>query len=182
MSLTWQAPENDPMLHPSEIFLKSPVGDSEGICPANRLHPPPPPSFRRTYIGPKNNGVFIIHEDNRTPLHLYIDACTTGVGAFLAGMASQMALPLHILDETHPISHHLEALNSVAALNPWAPNLSGKLVHLFCDNVTAVMVFQARKDRDNFLQDYAHQLWLICAKHDITLGVGHVLGEPLQSP
>ena len=45
--------------------------------------------------------------------------------------------PDHILHANHPMCH-LEALNAVAALTTWASQLQGKLVHLFCDNDTAV--------------------------------------------
>ena len=43
----------------------------------------------------------------------------------------------------------------------------------------AVIVFQAGRGRDSFLQACVRQLWYVCAKNGITLGVGHVPGASL---
>ena len=56
-----------------------------------------------------------------------------------------------------------------------------KLEHLYCDNDTAVHIFQVGKGRDTVLQGCARQLWLTCAFHDITLTVGHIPGKLLTS-
>ena len=71
--------------------------------------------------------------------------------------AYHMEFPAHILLDNHPICH-LEALNAVAALTAWAPSFRGKLIHLFCDNATAAMVFQAGKGSDTPFQAYLCQL------------------------
>ena len=52
---------------------------------------------------------------------------------------------------------------------------------MYCDNDAAVHIFQAGRGRDLFLQSCAHQLWLTCASHDITLAVDHIPGEFLTS-
>ena len=36
---------------------------------------------------PTTNGMFLIHKDDRHPLHLYIDACMTGCGAITQSQA-----------------------------------------------------------------------------------------------
>ena len=86
----------------------------------------------------------------------------------------------HIISDNHPICH-LEVLNVVVALSIWAPKLICKLVHLFCDNAMAVNVFQAGCSKDQSIQVCARQLWLLCTTHDITLAVGHIVGEPLTA-
>ena len=58
------------------------------------------------------------------------------------------------------------------AVKVWAPHFRGHLVHLFSDNATAVAIFQAGRSRDDFIQAWARELWLICATWDITLAGG----------
>ena len=91
---------------------------------------------------PDTNGVFLLHEDTRVPLPGYIDACTTGVGAVLLNEAYYTLLPAHVLEENRPI-FYLGALNAMVAITTWADKLQRRLVHLFCDNATAVVVYKA---------------------------------------
>ena len=86
----------------------------------------------------------------------------------------------HLISADHPICH-LEAANEVVAVKTWAADFQHKLVHLYCDNESAVHIFQAGRGRNHFLQSCAHHLWLICASHDITLAVSHIPGEFLTS-
>ena len=69
----------------------------------------------------------------------------------------------------------------MAAVKTWEEDVQHKLVHLYCDNETAIHIFQASRGSDPFLQSCVHQLWLTCASHDITLEVGHIPGEFLTS-
>ena len=79
----------------------------------------------------------------------------------------------YILTENRHISH-LEALNAVVAITTWAEHLWGRLVHLYCDNAMAVVVFQAGHGMDTFVQSCANQLWRVCARYDISHGVSHI--------
>ena len=123
---------------------------------------------------PSVEGFFIIHEDDRVPVQLFVDACTSGCGAVTKMAAYHAQFPSHIVSEGHPICQ-LEALNAVVAIKLWAPSFSNCLLHLFSDNPTAVAIFHVGRGRDCFLQACAREIWLTCAVWDITLAVGHVL-------
>ena len=70
----------------------------------------------------------------------------------------------------------------MVAVKPWAPKLASQLVHLFCDNATALAIFHARKVSDLFLQACAKKVLLTCATWDITLTTsGYVAGESLTA-
>ena len=58
----------------------------------------------------------------------------------------------------------------------WAPHLAHKLVHRFFDNETVVAIFQAGRDRDEFIQACAREVWPMYTSWDITLVVGHIPG------
>ena len=87
--------------------------------------------------------------------------------------------PTSILIQNHLIFHP-EALNAAVALKVWAPLFSHQLVHLFSDNALAVSIFQAGQDRNAFLQHCARDIWLTCAKWDISLVIWHIPGEQLK--
>ena len=53
------------------------------------------------------------------------------------------------------------------------------MLHLYCHNATAVVVFQAGRGKDPFLEASTRQLWLVCAQYDIMLDIGHVEGKSL---
>ena len=129
---------------------------------------------------PATDGVFMIHEDDRVPVQLFVDACASGCGAITDRAAYHVQFPPHIIREAHPICH-LEALNIVVAIKLWAPKFSNSLLHLFSDSATALAIFQAGKGRDAFLQACAWEIWLTCAVWDITLAVGHVSGVSLTA-
>ena len=119
------------------------------------------------------DGVFIIHEDNRDPICLFVDTCTSGCRAVSNAEAYCMEFPLHILQQDLSI-WHLEALNAVVAVKVWAPKFAKHLIHLLPDNSMAVAILQAGKGRDLFLQACTWDIWLTCAAWDITLAMEHV--------
>ena len=128
---------------------------------------------------PSTNSVFIIHADDRKPINLYIhvDACTIGVAD---REAYHTRLPQYITTAKHTICH-LEAINAVAGMKTWSAKFSGKLVNVYCNNVTEVSIFYAGHSRDAYPQACARQLWLTIATYDITLGVGDIHEEKLTS-
>ena len=128
---------------------------------------------------PCTNGVFLIHEESRTPIPLFVDACTSGCGAVTSDQAYHRVFPPQILHQNLPICH-LEALNAVVALKVWAHMFSGHLVHLFSVNTTSVAIFQVGRSRDAFIQACTRGIWLTCATWDITLAVGHISGASLE--
>ena len=129
---------------------------------------------------PLTNGIFIIHEDNRTPVHIYVDSCSTGCGGLCGKEAYHARFLAGILAQQLSICH-LEAINCVVALRQWATQLKDCLVHLHCDSATAVAILQAGRGRDSFLQACAREAWLLTAKQGITLVVNHIAGEELTT-
>ena len=97
---------------------------------------------------------FVLHEDNRVPLHLYlhVDVWTTEAGAGLLGQAYHTLFPEPCLggEQTHVPFGGIKCHGGHDLLGGETPR--GHLIHLFCDNTTAVVVFQA--GRDSFLQAY----------------------------
>ena len=58
-----------------------------------------------TYL-PTSNRVYMIHEDDRVPIPLYIDACSTGAGAICLLEAYHMQFSPSIINASHPILTH----------------------------------------------------------------------------
>ena len=54
------------------------------------------------YLAGTNN-VFIMDQDHRSPIHIYVDICTTCCGAICQAEAYHSELPAAILQENHPI-------------------------------------------------------------------------------
>ena len=128
---------------------------------------------------PTIDGVYIIHQDGREPVHLYVDACESGCGAITSAHAYHARFPTSVQSQNHLICH-LGALNSAVALMLWARLFSHQLVHLFSDNMASVGIFQAGQGRDPFLHQCARDIWLTYAKWDISLAIGHVPGDQLK--
>ena len=79
--------------------------DSLRACPSTdltRLTPEVRKDWFAQFL-PSTNGVFMIHEDSRTPFSMYIDAYTIGAGVVLADEAYYTEFPAHMLLTTHPI-------------------------------------------------------------------------------
>ena len=102
---------------------------------------------------------FIIHEDGRIPVPVFVDACSLGCGGCTLTEAYHVHFPSTILHKEQPICH-LKALNMVVAVKLWAPHLGHKLIHLYSDNATAVAIFQAGRGRDEFTQACAREVWI----------------------
>ena len=62
----------------------------------------------------------------------------------------------------------------------WAPQFAHHLLHLFCDNQVAVIIFQAGWGKGPSLKACARDIWQTCAQWDITLTVGYILGSSLK--
>ena len=76
---------------------------------------------------------------------------------------------------------HIEAISAVAAVKAWTEKFTGKFVPMFCDNETAVYIFQVGWGKGAYSQACAQQVWLTCTSLDIKLAVGHIAGEQLTS-
>ena len=126
------------------------------------------------------NVVYIMHTNRKVPVHLYVDACSTGAGAISGSQAYHAEFPADIIKAEHPICH-LDVINAVAAIQTWAPQFHGKLVHRDFDYTTAGDIFRAGHGKNSWIQVCAWQQWLTCATYDITLVVGHTYGEYLTS-
>ena len=87
-------------------------------------------------------GLFILHSDTKVPLTNYVDACATGAGAVLSEQVYHTLFLAHVFGGEQS---HLSTLNInvVVAITTWTARLRSRLVHLYCNNATAVMIFQA---------------------------------------
>ena len=92
--------------------------------------------------------VSMMTEDMRQPIHIYMDACTTGCSMMCQAVAYHAISPQHVLKEGIPICE-LEALNAVVATKLWAPTLAVHRVILHSDSAMAVEIIQAGKGRDS---------------------------------
>ena len=86
------------------------------------------------------------------------------------------AFPPSLVQQTNPICQ----LEVMVAVKVWVPQLVHHFVHFYCDNAIAVVIFQAGKCKDAFLQAYAQDVCLMCALWDITLAVSHIPGAQLR--
>ena len=87
------------------------------------------------------NGVFIMDNDHRSLIHIYIDACTTGCGAICQAEAYHSEFSAAIQQENHPICK-LEAINAMVALKCWTLQLTAQKAVLHSDSATAVAIFK----------------------------------------
>ena len=126
------------------------------------------------------DSVFIIHEEDREPICLSVDGCLSGCGVVANSQAYHMEFPPHIQQQDLSICH-LEALNAIVTMKVWASQFANQLIHFMSDNFTAVVIFQARKGWNPFLQACTREIWLTCAAWDIPLAVGHVPGVTITS-
>ena len=116
---------------------------------------------------PCTNGVYIIDEGRREPVHIFVDICTSLADAPNQTESYHIQFPLSVQEKHHPICN-LEALNSVVAISMWDPGMQGRMVTLHTDSAMALAIFQAGKGRDAFIQACAQQIWLECAVHEVT--------------
>ena len=87
------------------------------------------------------NILYIIHDEDRQPVNLCFNVCGTGEGCAITGtQAYHVQFPSHLLTADHPICH---LANAVAAIKTWVTAFQHNLVHIYCDNEMAVMIFQA---------------------------------------
>ena len=100
---------------------------------------------------PTTNSTFLIHQDDRHLVHLYINACMSGCGALTAGRAYHATFPPRVLRD-NPLICHIEALNATLDIKLWTTQFAHQLLHLFCDNQATVTIFQASWGKDAFLQ------------------------------
>ena len=104
--------------------------------------------------------MYIMRDDDRTAVPMYIGACFTAAGTICRLQAYHDEFPPHIISTNHPI-FQLEVVNALATLQKCMPKFKGQLIHIFMDNVMGAILFQLGKGRDTYIQACAHQLWLI---------------------
>ena len=99
---------------------------------------------------PRIDCVFLIHEDTRVPIPLFVDACTSICRAVTTTEAYHVEFPNPIAQKNLSICH-LEALNAIVTIKVCVPTFTKQLVHLFSDNSMAVANFQAARGKDSFI-------------------------------
>ena len=106
--------------------------------------------------------------------NVYLDACTTGLGAIYE--AQVYALPLPKEWQTVNIAS-LEMINILVALKVWHLQWAGHRVLIHCDNQAVVSVLNTGKSRDHFLSKIARNIFMSLSACNIDLQVVHVAGK-----
>ena len=106
--------------------------------------------------------------------NVYLDACTTGLGAIYE--AQVYALPLPEAWQNINIAS-LEMINILVALKVWHSQWAGHRVLIHCDNQAVVSVLNTGKARDEFLCNIARNIFMWLSPCNIYLHVVHVAGR-----
>ena len=121
------------------------------------------------------NGTTKIHDRSTEPIHVYVDACLTGIGGYTN---------THVYFQTIPQCYrmalsivHFEMMNVMVAFRLWAQAWTNSRVEVHCDNAAVVSVLNSGSSRDPFLAACARTLWLLKAKFNILVTVSHIRGK-----
>ena len=134
-------------------------------------------SFKRdlqwfnTFLPVYNGVTYFQYTPNR---NVYLDACTTGLGAIYETQV--YALPLPDAWQNVNIAT-LEMLNILVALKVWHSQWAGHRVLIHCDNQAVVSVLNTGKARDEFLCKIARNIFMWLSACNIDLQVVHVAGR-----
>ena len=120
------------------------------------------------------NGITKIHDQPNKCTHLYVDACLTGIGAFVDGQVYHHEIPYCYRLSLTIV--HFEMLNVMVALRLWGESWTNATVKVHCDNAAVVSILNSGSSRDPFLAAAARTLWLIKAQYNIKLIVTHIRG------
>ena len=118
------------------------------------------------------NGITKIHEHSKDGKDLYVDACLTGIDAFVDGQVYHSEIP-HCYRLSLTIVH-FEMLNVMVVLRLWGGSWKNSSVTVHCDNAAVMSVLNSGSSRDPFLAAIARTLWLIKAQYNIKLIVKHI--------
>ena len=89
------------------------------------------------------NGITKIHNKSLEAIHLYVDACLTGIGGYTNTHIYSQAIPLCYRMGLSIV--HFEMLNVIVAFRLWAHAWRDNRVEVHCDNAAVV------SSRDPFL-------------------------------
>ena len=124
-----------------------------------------------TFLTVYNGVTFFQYTPTR---NVYLDACTTGLGAIYNKQVYALPLPEHW--QAANIAS-LEMINILVALKVWHSQWSGHRVLIHCDNQAVVSVLNTGKSRDVFLSNIARNIFMWLSACNINLQVVHVPGK-----
>ena len=114
--------------------------------------------------------------DPEPAMHIYVDACLSGVGATDGNRA--YAGQVAPVDDGADNITELEALNVIIALHSFLGKDNAKThVQVHCDNKAAVQVLQSGRGRNKVLLDCARAAWMVQAVLDVQVSYVHVPGK-----
>ena len=121
------------------------------------------------------NGVSILWlQDTLTAdVLLATDLSLVGAGAVCANEYFHVKYPQQILEKFSNIAH-LEMLAIILAIKLWGDTVSGKVVHLSCDNQACVEVINTGRASDRKLQECLRELVMLVAKKQAWLKLVYV--------
>ena len=112
------------------------------------------------------NGITKIHKKTSNPIHLYVDACLSGIGGHTNAHVYYQELPLCYRMRLSIV--HFEMLNVMVAFRLWAQAWV---------NAAVVSIINSGSNRDPFLAACTRTLWLIKAQYNIMVSVSHIRGK-----
>ena len=116
----------------------------------------------------------MIHRQGFPQIHVFVDACLSGVGAVWEDNVYAATYPPGFTDTLSIV--HLELINIWVMLNVWGRYWNSKLVKIWCDNEAVVHILTSGKTRDGVMALYARSIWLFIASNDIQTQYCHVQG------
>ena len=118
------------------------------------------------------NGLVEIHQVNKVPLQVYVDASLRMVGGYFQSTVYAVEVPLAILNIASIV--HLEAANILVAFKTWCQHWSNQKILLWCDNIAVVNAFSHHKMRDPWLTACVPNIWYFTSSYNIDLEVKHI--------
>ena len=94
------------------------------------------------------------------------DACLTGAGATCENEYFHVKFPLSITKKYHNIAH-LEMWVIILCARLWTEHLTGKVIHLYCNNQACVDIINNGKTKDKLLQQLLRKLTMILSINQI---------------
>ena len=119
------------------------------------------------------NSITKIHRSDTPCVDMYMDACLTGIGAYVQQQVYWQEIPYFYRIALNVV--HFKMMNVMTALRVWGSGWQNK-IRIHCGNTAVVEVLNRGMSRDPFLCTFARTIWLLKAKYNLQLSVVHIRG------
>ena len=107
--------------------------------------------------------------------HIFVDACLEGAGAKFNTQVYAEKFPS--LGQHKLGIVELEMLNVIVAIRVWARKCRNRNVIIHSDNFAVVHILNYYKTKNLYLGACMRNLWMVVARHNITLSAIHIPGK-----